>query len=91
MILLLLKRLVFYGLLARLRELRSAELDVSDWEPPPVSFTALRGLARELHLFVPSIALIVFVRDFEPTVLRIVDGLWRMTDDTIIDTAWRCV
>jgi hypothetical protein len=56
-----------------------------------VSFMALRGLARELHLFVPSIALIVFVRDFEPTVLRIVDGLWRMTDDTIVDTAWRYV
>ena len=91
MILLLLKRLVFYGLLARLRELRSVELDVSDWEPPPVSFTALRGLAREFHLFVPSIALLVFVRDFEPTVLRIVDGLWRMTDDGVVDTVWRCV
>jgi len=56
-----------------------------------VSFAALRGLAREIHLFVPSIALLVFVRDFELTVLRSVDGLWRITNDKVADTAWRCV
>ena len=56
-----------------------------------MSFAALRGLAREFHLFVPSIALLVFVRDFEPTVLRIVDGLWRMAGDTVVDMAWRSV
>ena len=54
-----------------------------------MSFAALRGLAREVHLFVPSIALLVFVRDFEPTVLRIVNGLWCMTDDTVVDMVWR--
>ena len=74
-----------------MRELRSAELDVSGWEPPPVSFAALRGLARELHLFVPSISLLVFVRDLEPTVLRFTDGIWRMTDDITVDTVWRAV
>jgi hypothetical protein len=56
-----------------------------------VSFAALRGLAREFHLFVPSITLLVFVRDFEPTVLRFMDGIWRMTDDVIVDTVWRTV
>jgi hypothetical protein len=85
------KRLVFYGLLARLRELRNVELDVSDWVPPPVSFSALRGLARELHLFVPSITLLVFVRDLEPTVLRVVDGQWRLTSEVVVDTIWRNV
>ena len=74
-----------------MRELRSAELDVSEWEPPPVSFAALRGLARELHLFVPSIATLVFMRDLEPTVLRTVDGIWHLTDDILVDTVWRTI
>ena len=82
---------MFYGHLARLRELRSAELDVSEWEPPPVSFAALRGLARELNLFVPSIVTLVFVRDLEPTVLQAMDGLWHIVDNIIADTVWRIV
>ncbi|KAI0292666.1 hypothetical protein B0F90DRAFT_1811921 [Multifurca ochricompacta] len=83
------ERLVFYGYLARLRGLRSAELDVSEWEPRPESFAALRGLARELHLFVPSIVTLIFVRDLEPTVLRAANGLWQVADDIIADTLWR--
>ncbi|KAH9968357.1 hypothetical protein BGW80DRAFT_1339345 [Lactifluus volemus] len=85
------ERLVFYGKLAHMRELRSAELDISEWEPPPSSFAALRGLARELHLFVPSITTVVIVRDLEPTVLRAVDGLWQIADNIIADTVWRSV
>ncbi|KAI0262418.1 hypothetical protein BC834DRAFT_891172 [Gloeopeniophorella convolvens] len=85
------ERLVFYGQLARLRELRSTELDVSEWEPPPASFSALRGLAREIHLYVPSVTTLVFVRDLEPTVLRAADGLWRAADDVVADTVWRVV
>jgi hypothetical protein len=86
-----LQRLMFYGHLGRLRELRSVELDVSDWEPPPVSFAALRGLAREIHLYAPSISTLVFMRDLEPTVLRAVDGLWRLAGDISVDTVWRTV
>jgi hypothetical protein len=86
-----LQRLIFYGYLARLRELRSAELDVSEWEPPPVSFAALRGLAREIQLYVPSIAVLVFMRDLDPTVLRAVDGVWRSAGDITVDTIWRTV
>lgn len=85
------ERLIFYGYLARLRELRSAELDVSEWEPPPVSFAALRGLAREIQLYVPSIVMLVFMRDLEPTVLRAVDGLWHLSSDITFDTVWRTV
>ncbi|KAN0131499.1 hypothetical protein V8E53_010607 [Lactarius tabidus] len=85
------QRLTLYGLLARLCKLRSAELDVSEWEPPPVSFLALRALARELHLYIPSISTLVFVRDLEPTVLRAVDGIWSPGDDIIADTVWRTV
>lgn len=82
---------MFYGHLGHLRGLRSVELDVSDWEPPPVSFAALRGLAREIHLYTPSIATLVFMRDLEPTALRAVDGLWRLAGDIGVDTVWRTV
>ena len=85
------QRLAFYGHLARLRELRSAELDVSEWEPPPVSFAALRGLAREIRLYAPSIATLVFMRDLEPTVLRAADGVWHLAGDIAVDTIWRAV
>ncbi len=34
-----------------------------------MSFAALRGLAREFQIYVPSIAVLVFMRDLEPTVL----------------------
>lgn len=74
-----------------MRELRCAELDVSEWEPPPVSFAALRGLAREIQLYVPSIAMLVFMRDLEPTVLGAVNGLWRLSGDNTFDTVWRTV
>lgn len=85
------ERLTLYGHLAHLCKLRSAELDVSEWEPPPVSFLALRALARELHLYVPSVSTLVFVRDLEPTVLRVVGGKWSAGDDIVADTVWRIV
>lgn len=72
-----------------MRGLQSAELDVSEWEPPPVSFAALRGLAREIQLYVPSIATLVFMRDLEPTVLRAVDKIWRLAGEITVDTIWR--
>jgi len=56
-----------------------------------VSFVALRGLAREIHLYVPSIATLVFMKDLEPTVLRAVDGLWRFAGDITVDTVWKTV
>ncbi|KAH9059916.1 hypothetical protein EDB87DRAFT_1562642 [Lactarius vividus] len=85
------ERLKLYGHLAHLRELRSAELDVSQWEPPLVSFLALRALARELHLYAPSVSTLVFVRDLEPTVLRAVGGIWSAGGDITADTVWRNV
>jgi hypothetical protein len=56
-----------------------------------VSFAALRGLAREIHLYVPSISTLVFMKDLEPTVLRAVDGLWRLAGDITVDAVWRTV
>ncbi|KAH8994132.1 hypothetical protein EDB86DRAFT_2926999 [Lactarius hatsudake] len=85
------ERLKFYGHLAHLRELRIAELDVSQWEPPLASFLALRALARELHLYAPSVSTLLFVRDLEPTVLRAVGGIWSAGGDIMADTVWRTV
>ncbi|KAH9024820.1 hypothetical protein EDB85DRAFT_1985894 [Lactarius pseudohatsudake] len=85
------ERLKLYGHLAHLRELRIAELDVSQWEPPLASFSALRALARELHLYAPSVSTLLFVRDLEPTVLRAVGGIWSAGGDIIADTVWRTV
>lgn len=66
-------------------------MDVSEWEPPPVSFLAPRALARELHMYIPSISTLVFVRDLEPTVLRAVGGIWTPRDDIIAETVWKTV
>ena len=56
-----------------------------------MSFLALRALARELHLYIPSISTLVFVRDLEPIVLRTVGGIWYPGDDINPDTVWRTV
>jgi hypothetical protein len=56
-----------------------------------VSFAALRGLAREIHLYVPSITTLVFMKDLEPTALRAVDGLWRLAGDITVEMVWRTV
>lgn len=56
-----------------------------------MSFLALRALARELHMYIPSISTLVFVRDLEPTVLRAVGGIWTPGDDIIADTVWKTV
>ena len=56
-----------------------------------MSFAALRGLAREIRLYAPSIATLVFMRDLEPTVLRAADGVWRLAGDIAVDTIWRAV
>ncbi|KAI9436662.1 hypothetical protein H4582DRAFT_2112056 [Lactarius indigo] len=79
------ERLKLYGHLAHLRELRGAELDISQWEPPLASFLGLRALARELHLYAPSS---FYPR---PTVLRAVGGIWSAGDDITADTIWRTV
>ncbi|KAI0051490.1 hypothetical protein FA95DRAFT_282733 [Auriscalpium vulgare] len=83
------QRLAFYSCLRRLSQLRATELEVSDWEPPPTSFAAMRALASELHMYCPSVNVVVFSRNFESKVLMSVDGLWRMDEETTADLIWR--
>ncbi|KAH9172648.1 hypothetical protein EDB89DRAFT_2114126 [Lactarius sanguifluus] len=78
------ERLKLYGQLAHLRELRIAELDVSQWEPPLASFVALRALARELHLYAPSVS-------YPLVFLRAVGGIWSARGDIMADTVWKTV
>ncbi|THH19501.1 hypothetical protein EW146_g1676 [Bondarzewia mesenterica] len=84
------ERLKFYGQLRRLRALECVELEVSDWVPPPLMPLAQRALASELHLYCPSITTVIFMYEFEPMVMRAVNGLWRVADEEFNpDTLWR--
>ncbi|KAG6822558.1 hypothetical protein H0H93_005313, partial [Arthromyces matolae] len=62
-------RLNFYALLMQLPRLRCIEVEVSEWVPAPTSPAALRALASELRLYNPNVTRVVFVKDFERTVV----------------------
>jgi hypothetical protein len=83
------QRLHFYGLLMRLRVLRCIEVDVSAWTPPPSSSPAYRAIAAELRLYCPAIDTVVFVQEFERTVVRAVAGVLRIDDDASPELFWR--
>jgi hypothetical protein len=75
-------------MLMRLRKLHTIELEVSEWDPTPQPH-ALRALASEVRLYCPSIVCIVFVQDFERTVVRVMNGFCVVDNDTITDNLWR--
>ncbi|KAJ6540726.1 hypothetical protein B0H19DRAFT_1313536 [Mycena capillaripes] len=84
------KRLQFYGLLMRLHALRCVELDVSAWKPAPTSSPALRALAAELRLYCPDVDTVVFVHEFERTVVTAAGtGVLRIDDDASPELFWR--
>ena len=59
------KRLQFYGRLMKFPKLLCVELEVSGWEPPPMTPAALRALTYELRIYCPSITQVGFVYDFD--------------------------
>ncbi|KAJ7624598.1 hypothetical protein FB45DRAFT_869508 [Roridomyces roridus] len=84
------KRLQFYGLLMRLRRLRCLEVDISQWSPPPTSSPALRALAAELRLYCPDVSTVVFVHEFERTVVNTTLGSVLKIDDAAApESMWR--
>ncbi|KAJ7245883.1 hypothetical protein B0H12DRAFT_1235687 [Mycena haematopus] len=84
------KRLHFYGLLMRLPFLRCIEVEVSAWRPPPSSPPAFRALAAELRLYCPNVDTVVFVRDFERTVVSTGGtGILKIDDETTPELFWR--
>ncbi|XP_006457658.1 hypothetical protein AGABI2DRAFT_189104 [Agaricus bisporus var. bisporus H97] len=83
------QRLQFYGLLMRLPRIRCVEVEISDWTPPPSSPPAFRALASEMRLYTPSVTRIVFVQNFERTIVTVVDGVCKMDRDTNYKALWR--
>ncbi|KAH9480084.1 hypothetical protein JR316_0006681 [Psilocybe cubensis] len=83
------ERLQFYGLLMRFPQIRSIELEVSNWQPPPSSPAALRALASELRLYNPTVTKIVFVHDFDRSVVTAVKGICRVDPEINTDLLWR--
>lgn len=75
----------------RLPVLHTLELEITEWEPPPSTIEAFRALAKELRLYCPSVSAIVFVLDFERTLVTIRDGFFtvKMGIDTGADLLWR--
>lgn len=83
------QRLVFYALLMRFPRLRCVELEVSHWQPMPDSFQAFRALAGELRLYCPKISIMIFVHDFERSVVRYLDGGYILDETAAPDLFWR--
>jgi len=83
------ERLQFYGLLMRLPRIQCVEVEVSEWLPPPTSPPAFRALASEMRLYNPSVTRVIFVHDFDRTVVTTVDGVCRMDNDIGTDFLWR--
>lgn len=73
----------------RFPQIRSVEFEVSEWQPPPSSPAALRALASELRLYNPSITKVVFVHDFDRSVVTAVDGICRVDPEISTDLLWR--
>jgi hypothetical protein len=84
------KRLQFYALLMQIPDLRCLEVDVTAWVPQPTLVpNAVRALAGELRLYVPSVVSVVFVNEFERTVVRVVRGVGMVKVDVDTGVLWR--
>ncbi|TEB27394.1 hypothetical protein FA13DRAFT_1765321 [Coprinellus micaceus] len=85
------ERLKFYGLLMRLPVLQTIELEISEWEPPPSTAEAFRALAKELRLYCPTVTSVVFVLDFERTLVTFMNGAFIVDVgiDAGADLLWR--
>ena len=73
----------------RLRRLQCIEVEVSEWDPPLSSPSAFRALANELRLYCPNVTRVVFVDEFERTVVTAVGGICRMDPDVNFEFLWR--
>ena len=74
----------------RLRQLRAIELEVTDWDPAPQP-AGMRALASELRLYCPSVNYVVFVQEFERTVVRVINGICTVDHAYSADNLWRDV
>ena len=49
------------------------EVEVTDWDPPPTSFQALRAITNELRIYCRTVKKLVFVYDFDRVVITVLD------------------
>ena len=49
------------------------EVEVTDWDPPPVSFPALRAITNELRLYCRTVKKVVVVYDLDRVVMTVSD------------------
>ncbi|KAN0087869.1 hypothetical protein V8E55_006490 [Tylopilus felleus] len=82
-------RLRFYGLLRRLSSLGCVEVDISEWEPPPPIPAGVRALASELQLYCPSLQQVIFVNNFERTVVAASHGTYAVDYDSNTESIWK--
>lgn len=73
----------------RLPRVQCIEVEVSEWSPPPSSPPAFRALASEMRLYSPTVTRVVFVHEFDRTVITAFDGVCRLDEDINIDILWR--
>ncbi|KAL0568928.1 hypothetical protein V5O48_013048 [Marasmius crinis-equi] len=85
------ERLMFYGLLMRLPRIACVEFEVSEWDPSPlgVGAPAFKALANELRLYCPTVTKVVFVHEFERTVISYVEGIGSLDMDISPEILWR--
>ncbi|KAF9258414.1 hypothetical protein L218DRAFT_964487 [Marasmius fiardii PR-910] len=87
------ERLTFYGLLMRLPRVSCVEFEVTEWDPSPLSvgIPAFKALANELRLYCPTVTRVIFVHDFERTVISYVRGVGKMDYESSPEIMWRDV
>lgn len=74
----------------RLGLLRCIEVDVSAWNPPPSSSPAFRALAAELRLYCHDVDTVIFVQEFERTVVNTTaTRVLKIDDDAVPELIWR--
>ncbi|KAL9710855.1 hypothetical protein Ac2012v2_005396 [Leucoagaricus gongylophorus] len=83
------ERLQFYGLMMRLPRIQCVEVEVSDWVPAPSSPPAFRALASEMRLYSPSVSRVVFVCNFDRTVMTAVGGVFRVDSGASCELLWK--
>lgn len=69
--------------------LQCIEVDVSEWEPAPMTPAALRALMFELRIYCPTVARMIFVYDFDRVVMKVEDNRCVLDSDAAPDTLWR--
>jgi hypothetical protein len=73
----------------RLPRIQCVEVEISDWDPPPSTPPAFRALASEMRLYTPTVTRVVFVQNFERTIVTVMGGVCKMDRDTNYEMLWR--